>query len=216
MQSPLRPRNVIIFLLINVLISAVSAFIVVRGLTQSANRSLSAPSPARAAPLPTAVAGGGEAAAGVATEPVVDVPAEVATPLPVEETQEAIGMIASPEATLTAPPTIPSTPTAAPEPANVRISTVVYPGQRTREAVVIVNEGEQVNMTGWTLANQSGQVYTFGNVLLFKDSFINLHTTSGVDVPTDLFWNLDQAVWKVGDLATLKRGDEVMATFAVQ
>jgi hypothetical protein len=71
-------------------------------------------------------------------------------------------------------------------------------------------------MTGWTLASPSGRAYTFGNVLLFKDSFINLHTTTGVDVPTDLFWNLDQPVWKAGDMATLKRGDEVMATFTIK
>ncbi len=101
-------------------------------------------------------------------------------------------------------------------PAEVRISTVVFPGQRSREAVVIVNEGEQADLTGWILSNPRGKTYTFGSVLLLKENFINLHTTSGVDIPTDLFWNQEEAVWQVGDIVTLKRGDEVMATFEVK
>jgi len=31
-----------------------------------------------------------------------------------------------------------------------------------------------------------------------------------------LFWNQLEAVWQVGDVATLKRGDEVIATYTVR
>ena len=75
---------------------------------------------------------------------------------------------------------------------------------------------DEVALTGWTLSNPRGKVYTFGNVALFKESFINLHTTTGVDVPTDLFWNQTEAVWREGDEVTLRRGDEVIATYIVR
>ncbi|MFC1464423.1 MAG: lamin tail domain-containing protein [Candidatus Brachytrichaceae bacterium NZ_4S206] len=206
MQSPFRARNWIIFLLINVLVSAVTAFLVVRAFTQAASRP---------AATPMAVA---------ATQPVA--PTDVAPP--VAENMNVMPAAESPavqESVALGEPTSPPQPTATPwpvarstggAPPNVRISAVVYPGQRTREAVVIVNEGDEVDLTGWTLSNPRGKVYTFGNVALFRESFINLHTTSGVDVPTDLFWNQPEAVWRVGDEVVLRRGDEVIATYIVR
>jgi cell wall-associated NlpC family hydrolase len=238
MQSPLRPRNWVIFILVNIFVSALTAFIVVRAVTQAANRSLldaaAAPpaavaqAPAQApatalvatadpasqpAPAPDAQAQG--AATAPASQPQADAsPANALAPLetPVADATQPASAAVAPVVTATVAQPAPAASTAA----NVRISTVVYPGQRTREAVVIVNEGDQVDMTGWTLSNPRGQIYSFGSVLLFKDSFINLHTTSGVDVPTDLFWNRDEAAWQVGDVATLKRGEETVATFTVK
>jgi hypothetical protein len=213
MQSPLRPRNWIIFILINIFVSALTAFIVVRAVTQAANRSLldaAAAPPAAVAHAPTDASTPSSSLTEVSslpTEPALQAEASPASVL-------------APVATQPVPTSAPQTtrpPAASPSaPANVRISTVVYPGQRTREAVVIVNEGDQVDMTGWTLSSPRGQTYTFGSVLLFKESFINLHTTRGVDVPTDLFWNLDKAAWQAGDTATLKRGDQTVAEFAVK
>lgn len=225
MQSPFRARNWVIFILINIVISAVTAFIVVRALTQAASRPTINQSASVVAPAPN-----GDGSDAVATSSALTSP--LATPV----AQAASSPSAAPQAQATdasvieataAPTTTDALVAAAATPpagaggadsaeTNVRISTVVYPGQRSREAVVIVNEGNQVDMTGWTLSNPRGKIYTFGNVVLFKESFINLHTTTGVDVPTDLFWNQEEAVWQVGDEATLKRGDEVMATFAVK
>ncbi|MCX7938553.1 MAG: lamin tail domain-containing protein, partial [Thermoflexales bacterium] len=90
---------------------------------------------------------------------------------------------------------------------------VSYPGQRSRERVVLVNEGTPVDLQGWQLVSPRGQVYTFSNVVLL--SFLNVNTTRGTDTPTDLFWNLDEAVWRSGDTVTLKRGEEIIATFVV-
>ncbi len=89
-------------------------------------------------------------------------------------------------------------------------------GQRQREVVVIVNQGDQVNLKGWTLTSNKGITYTFGNVTLFKDSFISLHTTSGSDVPTDLFMNRSDAAWQVGDVITLAALGKTIATFTVK
>ncbi|MCS7054557.1 MAG: lamin tail domain-containing protein [Thermoflexales bacterium] len=206
MQSPLRARHWIIFLLINVLVSAVTAFLVVQAYTRAVTRpptiqatnavsqSLSTPDVARPA---AENAGGAQATALPAVAQEVAMPEVTALPAP----------------TATPRPAGQSAGSASPK---VRISAVVYPGQPSREAVVIVNEGDDVDLTGWTLSNPRGKVYTFGNVALFKESFINLHTTSGVDAPTNLFWNQSEAMWRVGDEVVLRRGDEVIATYIVR
>ena len=124
---------------------------------------------------------------------------------------------ASSQAVLPAPPPAnppaPNPPTSRPQ---VRISNIIYPGQRTREVVVLANEGDTVVLTGWTLSTPRGARYTFGNVVFPSNSFINLYTTSGVDTPTNLFWNQPEAVWQSGDVAMLMRGDEVIATYTVR
>jgi hypothetical protein len=218
MQSPLNLRNWIIFVLVTIFVSALTAFIVVRVLTQAASQPnaavLNAPLSTTAAPLvPTQ-----PAAEANTTPQSVLVPAATDANAQPQPTQPAQAATPAQDAGASTPitNTAATTSTNSATPAKVRISTVVFPGQRTREAVVIVNEGEQTDLTGWTLSNPRGKVYTFGNVVLFKENFINLHTTKGVDIPTDLFWNLDEAVWQAGDIATLKRGDEVMATFEVK
>lgn len=229
MQSPLNLRNWIIFILVTIFVSALTAFIVVRALTQAASQPnmavVNAPLAATTAPpMPTQAAPVDAANATVAapdantTPQSVLVPAATeanAQPLPTQPAQNAAAIDTAPAASAITN-TAATTNSVSAAPAKVRISTVVFPGQRTREAVVIVNEGDQADLTGWTLSNPRGKVYTFGNVLLLKENFINLHSTKGVDVPTDLFWNQEEAVWQAGDIATLKRGDEVMATFEVK
>ncbi len=81
---------------------------------------------------------------------------------------------------------------------------------------MLVNQGDQVNLKGWTLSSGSNTAYTFPDVILFKDNFINLHTMAGADVPTDLFWGRSEPAWKSGDTLTLARGDEAVATFQVR
>jgi hypothetical protein len=190
MQPTLRAHHWLIFLAVNVLLSAVTALFVVQAFIQTLNRATPTLQAALSTPTaaPTATAG--------------------------------------PQAALPAPP--PANPAApnppAPSPTNspaprpqVRITNIIYPGQRTREVVVLANEGETpVELTGWTLSTPRGVRYTFGNVVLPGNSFINLYTTSGVDVPTSLFWNQPEAVWRSGDVATLARGDEVIATYTVR
>lgn len=221
MQSPLNLRNWIIFIFITVLVSALTAFIVVRVLTQAASQpDMAAVAAAPAMPTQAAPANAPAAPDANTTPQSVLVPAATepgqvaAAPAEPNAAQPAAPTDVAAAAPIAATAGVTTAVNAAP--AKVRISTVIFPGQRTREVVVIVNEGDQVDLTGWTLSNPRGKVYTFGNVLLLKENFINLHTSSGVDIPTDLFWNQEEAVWQVGDTATLKRGDEVMATFEVK
>ncbi|GIV85813.1 MAG: hypothetical protein KatS3mg052_2820 [Candidatus Roseilinea sp.] len=207
MQSPFRARNWIIFLLINVLVSALTAFLVVQAFTQAASR----PATTRIIAVATQPIATADAAPPVAEGTNIPPAGDLLAAHQAGGAAEAATLL--PQPTATAQTVAQATRGAIP---NVRISAVIYPGQRTREAVVIVNEGDAVDLTGWTLANPRGKAYTFGNVVLLKESFINLHTTSGVDVPTDLFWNQSEAVWRVGDEVVLRRGDEVIATYLVR
>ena len=199
MSSSPTPKQWFWMIVVNVAVSAITTLFVVRALMAPI-----APAPASSPPQTPAPA------AQTNSQP---------TPTPAGAEQSPP---ANPPPTETAAPQ-PAAPIVAPAPAaaipttsaQVRISTVLFPGQLSREVVVLVNEGDTVDLTGWVLASSSGIAYTFGNVTLLKDSFINLHTTSGADVPTDLFWDRAEPAWKAGDWLTLSNGNQEIATFTV-
>jgi cytoskeletal protein RodZ len=188
MQPALRLYHWLLFLAVNVVVSTLASLLVVQAFIQTVNRStLPAAQTVSASPTPASTPATSQSASA---PPPADLPAPAA-----------------------AEPRAPASPANLPR---VRISNIIYPGQRAREVVVLANEGEVVDLTGWTLSTPRGVTYTFGSVVFPNNSFINLYTTSGVDTPTSLFWNQPQAVWQVGDVATLKRGDEVIATYTVR
>lgn len=115
----------------------------------------------------------------------------------------------------------PAEPTTTPAPAStngtrVRISAVIYPGQPSREVVVVVNESGDTNLTDWTIVSPRGKIFTFGNLTLYKDSFINVYSRNGTNTATDLFWNQTLPMWQAGDEVQLKQGDQVVATYTVK
>lgn len=91
----------------------------------------------------------------------------------------------------------------------VVISYVEYnpPGNDVEgEYVVIENDGlSDVNMGGWKLMDESNHVYTFpSGFVLRSGASVRVHTGSGVDTETDLYWGRKQAVWNNdGDTAYL-------------
>jgi hypothetical protein len=225
MSSPLSVKQWIVIILANVLISAITTLMIVRVLTvQPGPMAVSAAAVASTRELtvePTALPAAMTQSTPTASDESISA---AGTPVsaPTEETQDSATATPAesptPERQDEPGPAEPgqSTPSPATAEADVRISAVLYPGQRQREVVVIVNEGSQVEMKDWTLASSQNITYTFGNVTLFKDSFINLHTTTGADVPTDLFWNRTEPAWKSGDVLTLANGDQVIATYKVK
>lgn len=191
----------LLFIVVNIAVSAVTTLFVARALMNpgappAADKAVAAPVELTQPPTPT---------------PPGEAP--VASPTPGEMPVLPAGPIdnAAPPTPTATPPAVITTATSA----QVRISTVLFPGQLSREVVVLVNEGDTVDLTGWVLASSSGMAYTFGNVTLLKDSFINLHTTTGADVPTDLFWDRSEPAWKAGDRLTLSNGAQEIATFTV-
>lgn len=193
----------LIVILVNILISAITTILVVRVMTRSADPVDAASRPASLAtqPAPEATPRAQIAAATPApTNPAPAAPA--ATPIP-------------PTATRPAPTPTPA-PVIAPEKVAIVISNINFPGQRQRESVVIANEGDTLELKGWTLSSPRGVVYTFGNVSLFKDNFINIYTTSGADIATDLFMNRADPAWQVGDVVTLARDGRTQATYTIK
>ncbi|MCL5995083.1 MAG: lamin tail domain-containing protein [Chloroflexi bacterium] len=213
MSSPLTRKQWLVVILVNVVVSAITTLMIVRVLTNQPIQTAAGAAPETNVPVasPTLPATPVEAPATSAeisvdvsptTTPDEDSVAAIPTSTPTPENDS--------ESTSTAPDTVASVD------ANVRISAVLYPGQRQREVVVIVNEGSEVEMKDWTLSSSRGITYTFGNVTLFRDSFINLHTTTGADVPTDLFWNRTEPAWQSGDVLTLSIQGKEIATYKVK
>jgi hypothetical protein len=100
---------------------------------------------------------------------------------------------------------------------NVIIQDVLFPGDVTREAVFIVNEGAKLDMEGWTLSDEHDNVYTFPQLELFPDGGVTVHTGVGEDEANDLYWGLSVAVWgEPTDTATLRNPlDDVMSEFPI-
>lgn len=101
---------------------------------------------------------------------------------------------------------------------NIQIAEVIGVGNLSAEAVQIVNTGPgQLAMVGWQLNASSGISYTFGQITLFGEGAgILLHTETGLDGATDLYWGLENPVWASGETVTLTDADgAVQATFQI-
>jgi LysM repeat protein len=124
----------------------------------------------------------------------------------------------SPTPTSDAPPPPIATEPALEGDAQVEITDVIGAGQLSAEAVQIVNNGDrQIALQGWQLVSEQGVIYTFGQVTLFGGGAgILIHSSSGQDRATDLYWNRDTAVWQPGATVTLRNADnEVQSTYVI-
>jgi LysM repeat protein len=99
----------------------------------------------------------------------------------------------------------------------VAVTAVIGPGQLAEEAVLLTNSGEdRIALQDWTLLDEDGHEYEFGQVTLFAGSDLRLNTTSGANGPTALFWGLSEAIWTTGETVTLQDSSGVTrVTFTV-
>lgn len=106
----------------------------------------------------------------------------------------------TPTPTRTPTATIP--PTA--ENAQVEIMQVRDPGNITAEGVEIRNNGPVIDLSGWTLTDSSGNVYTFPNERrLFQGGLLTVYSRVGDDTAIALFWDRTEPVWSSGTIVTL-------------
>jgi archaellum component FlaF (FlaF/FlaG flagellin family) len=101
-----------------------------------------------------------------------------------------------------------SAPTSAlglvPATVKVDIVSVIGGGTASSEIVVIKNNGsESFNLNGWTLKDVDGHTYIFSPFTIYPGSTVQLHTTSGTDTFSDVYWNLNTSIWQSGESATL-------------
>jgi micrococcal nuclease len=74
------------------------------------------------------------------------------------------------------------------------------------EYVVLENVGEEsLSLAGWTVTDEAGKTYTFGDVTLAPGERVTLHSGAGSDTATDIYWGQGGAVWNNGgDTVTVR------------
>jgi len=67
------------------------------------------------------------------------------------------------------------------------------------EYVIIRNSGSSsVSLKGWKLMDEAGNVYVFPDVVISAGGEIRVHTGSGSDTSTDLYWRSGTPIWNNG------------------
>jgi hypothetical protein len=136
----------------------------------------------------------------------------VTTPVPTLGDDAALSAENTPEATAeategaTATPTLRPTLTLPPTATNakVEIAEVIGAGQITAEGITIRNNGNNVNLKGWTIETSGGNTYTFAERILFSNGLVTVYSRVGQDTAIALFWNRTQPGFQPGDVVTLK------------
>lgn len=116
---------------------------------------------------------------------------------------------ATPTASATPPlsPTPTLTPTRTPnlEEPVVEIETILGAGDLTAERVKIVQRrGRDVSLAGWTLEDEQGNQFTFPQLILRQGGVVYLHTRSGANTASDLYWGKSAPIWQSKETAILK------------
>ena len=94
---------------------------------------------------------------------------------------------------------------ATPDPTVIAIELMAVEGigDITSEGIRLRNNGAQLNVTGWTLSDASGNSFAFPELLLFPDAEIYLYSRSGRSTGYALFWGKDESVWQAGEEITI-------------
>jgi hypothetical protein len=74
------------------------------------------------------------------------------------------------------------------------------------EWIEILNAGNaDCSLDGWTLSDQQNHTYAFSNFTIKAGAAARIHTGSGNDTASDLYFNRKVPIWNNdGDVATLK------------
>ncbi|NJL92318.1 MAG: LysM peptidoglycan-binding domain-containing protein [Anaerolineae bacterium] len=98
----------------------------------------------------------------------------------------------------------------------VAIVAVENAGDITREQVVLQNLSGEIALSGWTLEDGQGNLFTFPAVRLVPGSLIRVQTRTGTNTPGFLYWNQSSPMWEVGETVMLYDDQgELQATFTV-
>jgi hypothetical protein len=119
---------------------------------------------------------------------------------------------AEPAATVGPTPTSVPTLTSAPENEIRLVLQVLSAGDLSNETMQIINQGPFVRLTGWTLSDADDNVYTFPDFSLWGGGAINIHTVTGPNTTTDLYWGQPAPVWDVGESVTLSDAEGTVIT----
>lgn len=86
----------------------------------------------------------------------------------------------------------------------VIIDSVIGAGDLASERVFLKRVGPgEISLTGWELVAENGETFTFPQLILFESGAVFIHTKEGQTTAVTLYWELDHAVWKSGDIVVL-------------
>lgn len=90
-------------------------------------------------------------------------------------------------------------------------------GLLATEAIVLINLGDKVNLSGWTLSDGDGHKYTFPDLTLLPNAEARIHTVAGTNTSADLYWGQTTVLWGgSGIIAYLRDSSgKLMATYRV-
>src|SRR5258706_1325515 len=102
--------------------------------------------------------------------------------------------------------------------AQVDVTQVISPGDITAEGIELRNiSGGVIQMKGWTVANNSGQKFTFPDYRMFPGGRVTMYTKAGTNTPIVLYWGQSRAAWGAdGEQVTVADNKgEIQATYPV-
>jgi hypothetical protein len=110
----------------------------------------------------------------------------------------------------------PTLPVATPFPGEIKaeIVSIVGTGIAASEIVTVKNNGaDPLVLTGWYLKDSQGSTYTFPQLTLFPGASLKIHTLSGEDTASDLYWGRSSPAWESGELAGLYDPQNIARAF---
>lgn len=109
----------------------------------------------------------------------------------------------TPVATLNIPTPIATATEVPPGTVSIKITRVLSPGDITKEALSILNEGSPVDLQGWKIISGRSKDFVFPSFRLFTGGSVTVFSGVGENTSINLYWGLTEPLWKVGDLVTL-------------
>lgn len=99
----------------------------------------------------------------------------------------------------------------------VKIENVVGAGDLASERVQINRLGTgDLSLAGWQILDEDGDLFTFPQLNLFESGGVNVYTKAGQDTVVDLYWGLNDPVWRSGEtVILLDNQGNVRATYRV-
>jgi len=102
--------------------------------------------------------------------------------------------------------------------AQLVIESVIGVGDLATEKILVKRtkgEGE-LSLANWRIQGNKGQEYVFPQLILHKGGAVYIHTNKGVDTVIDLYWGRSEAAWGRGAVVTLKNEQGItQATYII-
>jgi hypothetical protein len=87
---------------------------------------------------------------------------------------------------------------------SIEIQLVIGYGDVNNEQVQLANFPDlPVDLQGWKLQDEASNSFVFPLLTIFPGGIIYVHSMSGVNSSTDLFWGSSGSVWSQGEKVTL-------------